>query len=361
MDTLTHGITGILLGKAFSHKIKQNKTASFLVVGCFASMFPDFDFLFRLISSEAYFLNHRGITHSLILLPIWSYLVSIFLTHLFYNKIIFKRDLIVENADKKLLQKEIFLLSLISILIHIVFDLITSYGTMILSPFNDYRFEYGSVFIIDFWFSGIILAGILFSYLTKENKHIPAICALFVLFSYIGTTQILKNEAETFAKEKLATVHNNPAELIVKSYPAPFSPFKWLITAHDIKTDNYLVASFNLIGGRSIFTLEQKNTGTNLPLDSDFWIQIHKWGNNEDYKDVVKIAWTDPDFKNYRWFYQVPAFDSIIRNDNKVCIYFKDLRFISPLRENPFIFGLCTTKNGKKYKSRRIDGVDTPI
>jgi inner membrane protein len=42
---------------------------------------------------------------------------------------------------------------------HIVGDLITGFGTIVFAPLSDWRAALGTTFIIDLWFSGIILAG----------------------------------------------------------------------------------------------------------------------------------------------------------------------------------------------------------
>jgi len=47
----------------------------------------------------------------------------------------------------------------LSIGAHIAGDVITSYGTMLLAPLSDWRAAIGTTFIIDLWFSGIIVAG----------------------------------------------------------------------------------------------------------------------------------------------------------------------------------------------------------
>ena len=43
---------------------------------------------------------------------------------------------------------------------HILGDLITSFGTMIYAPLSDARPALSATFIIDLWFTGIILAGL---------------------------------------------------------------------------------------------------------------------------------------------------------------------------------------------------------
>ena len=53
-------------------------------------------------------------------------------------------------------------------------DLITSYGTMIFAPLSDARFALGTTFIIDLYFSGIIVAGLVASRCWRATRA-PAI------------------------------------------------------------------------------------------------------------------------------------------------------------------------------------------
>ena len=55
--------------------------------------------------------------------------------------------------------KALYGVSVLAIGTHIAGDWITSFGTMVLAPLSDWRAGIGTTFIIDLWFSGIILAG----------------------------------------------------------------------------------------------------------------------------------------------------------------------------------------------------------
>src|SRR5258708_2299182 len=83
-------------------------------------------------------MNHRGVTHSLILLPLWSLGVAWLLA-----------KLLREPAGWRAL----YGITALSIGAHIAGDVITSYGTMVLAPLSDWRAGIGTTFIIDLWFS----------------------------------------------------------------------------------------------------------------------------------------------------------------------------------------------------------------
>ena len=88
----------------------------------------------------------------------------------------------------------------LGILAHIVGDLITNYGTMIWAPLSDARVAWGTTFIIDLWFSGIILAGLVASRIWKRLA-LPAALASLVLFAYVGFQAVLRAQAIDYGYE----------------------------------------------------------------------------------------------------------------------------------------------------------------
>ena len=85
------------------------------------------------------------------------------------------------------------------IALHIAGDLITSFGTMILWPVSDMRPGLGSTFIIDPWFSGIIVAGLVVSILFRQSS-IPSAAAAIVLAGYVSFQTMEKQKALEFAR-----------------------------------------------------------------------------------------------------------------------------------------------------------------
>src|SRR6266550_1799420 len=75
MDTLTHALSGALLARATASE-EPRAIPRRLAAGFFACAAPDLDFVFGYAGPVEYLLNHRGITHSLLLLPLWAFLVA---------------------------------------------------------------------------------------------------------------------------------------------------------------------------------------------------------------------------------------------------------------------------------------------
>jgi membrane-bound metal-dependent hydrolase YbcI (DUF457 family) len=154
MDTITHGIAGALISKATFrgtdlfppfHVDKRRIVTWSLVLG---AIFPDSDVLREILSSNGMLMItwHRSITHSLVLLPLWTWL--------FASATFFIARARKWNAPSFLL---LYLCWFVGILSHIFLDLVTTYGTMIWSPIEWSRPAWDILFIVDFTFTAILL------------------------------------------------------------------------------------------------------------------------------------------------------------------------------------------------------------
>ena len=121
MDPLTHALSGALLARAVAQSPPPSRSEHITTVlplrvqiaaGFAAAAFPDVDFALRLIDTLTYLNWHQGPTHSLILLPLWAWLLSRLFAWLTQR-----------HGDWKLFFPPICL----GIAIHIAGDFITSY------------------------------------------------------------------------------------------------------------------------------------------------------------------------------------------------------------------------------------------
>lgn len=170
MDTITHGITGALVGKAFFAERYAKPAAVALTLG---AVFPDGDVFFNLFARNEFATLewHRGVTHSFIALPVFAAVLAG----------ISRRWVRGEQAPGFLALWALYALGLA---IHIVLDLITSFGTMIWSPLNLSRPAWDLIFIIDFAFSGIVLLPQVVAWIYGEPAGAPRRGALaWVFFS----------------------------------------------------------------------------------------------------------------------------------------------------------------------------------
>jgi membrane-bound metal-dependent hydrolase YbcI (DUF457 family) len=168
MDTITHGIAGALLSKAvfggrdlFPPKEvgKKRLVTWALVIG---AVFPDSDVLREVVSSNTLLMItwHRSITHSLLLLPLWSVILGA----------------ITQAIARWRKWESPSFLALTGyyaagILSHIVLDLLTTYGTMVWSPLEWSRPAWDVLFIIDFTLTGILLVPQLMAWVYEDPKR----------------------------------------------------------------------------------------------------------------------------------------------------------------------------------------------
>jgi membrane-bound metal-dependent hydrolase YbcI (DUF457 family) len=154
MDTITHGIAGALLGKAlfkgddlFTFRpYSQERLVTFAVT--LGAVFPDSDALLDFVSRDPMRIItwHRGVTHSLVLLPLFAVVLA-WLTRRVAGRLGYAASGLGALAG----------LYAVGIASHILLDLLTNYGTMIWSPLGASRPAWDLLFIVDLTFSSLVL------------------------------------------------------------------------------------------------------------------------------------------------------------------------------------------------------------
>jgi inner membrane protein len=325
MDTLTHALSGALLARATAPReeppgsLKRRIVSGFLVCAS-----PDLDVVAGLLGPVAFIENHRGVTHSLVLLPLWALLYSFLLA-----------KILREPRGWRAL----YGIAAMSLALHIAGDLITTYGTMILAPFSSWRAQIGTTFIIDLWFSGIIVAGLAASALRRRSRW-PAAAALALLAGYVGFQYLQREKAVEFG-ERYAREHGI-RDASVNVQPRPVSPFNWTVFVDDAET--YRFANVNL--DRTAPREYREGDGFVARLDSAYeplasarWQARARFGEGAQAA-LAREAWNAPAMAPFRWFAQLPAFDGVEAGSG--CVRFIDLRYAVPGRAAlPFRFGAC--------------------
>jgi inner membrane protein len=324
LDTLTHALSGALLARATAPKDAPPRSIPRRVAaGFFACAAPDIDFVIGYIGPVEYLLTHRGVTHSLILLPAWA---------LLYSWILAK--VLREPGGWRAL----YGVTALALLVHIAGDLITSFGTMILAPFSDWRAALGTTFIIDLWFSGIILIGLIASAFFYRSR-IPAVAASVVLAGYVGLQYIQKERALELGEQYAKSLGLHNAKTTV--HPRPVSPFNWTVFVSDEDAHRY--AHVNVVRKES--RRYQPGDGfvarldaAYMPLEQAIWVARPRYGATD--QALIREAWNAEELAFFRWFADLPAFDGF--GQGSTCVWFTDLRFLTPGRDTmPFRYRVC--------------------
>ena len=325
MDTLTHALSGALLARATAPR--EGPPGSLkrrIVSGFLACASPDLDVVAGMFGPVAFLENHRGVTHSLVLLPLWALLYSFLLA-----------KILREPRGARAL----YGVTALGLALHIAGDVITSYGTMILAPVSDWRAQFGTTFIVDLWFSGIIVAGLVASAALRRSRA-PAAAALAVLLAYVGFQYLQKKEAIEFGERYARSLA--PRGAAVNAQPRPVSPFNWTVFVSDAEAHRF--AHVNLI--REQLRPYRPGEGFIAMLDSAYQpLSAARWETRTRYGEgaaraLAREAWNSPAMAVYRWFADLPAFDGF--SAGSTCVWFIDLRFYTPGRATqPFRYGAC--------------------
>lgn len=341
MDTLTHALSGALLARATAPKNAPPRSVPRRVAaGFFACAAPDLDFVLAFVGPVEYLLYHRGATHSLVMLPLWALPLSWLLA-----------KLLREPGGWRAL----YGVCALAIGAHIAGDWITSFGTMVLAPLSDWRVGIGTTFIIDLWFSGIILAGLLASALWYRSR-IPAVAATVVLAAYVGFQWTLKQEALEFGERYAAA--RGLREATVRAYPRPVSPYNWTVFVSDGSAHRYAHVNLRREAQRNY----APGDGFVAMLDAAYqplalarWEMRTRYGEDAATQAIARSAWESEALWFFRWFAETPAYDGA--TEGSTCAWFLDLRFVNPGRELvPFRFGACRERDGAPWRPYERDG-----
>ena len=270
MDTLTHALSGALCARATAPAHVPGRTLPVgrrMLVGTLAAAFPDIDGVTELMSPVAYLAWHRGITHSFLMLPLWTLALAWLCSRLW-------RDGLGWRAYAGVIA--------LGIGIHIVGDWITSFGTMFLAPLSDRRFALSTTFIIDLVFTGIIVAGLV-ACLVWRRTRAPAVAGMLALAGYVAF-QAVQRERAIDAGVAHARAAGMP-QARVDALPRPLSPFHWMVVVED--GDRIEHASVSLVRERAVVAAPDAGLLARLsaayePLATARWTRVDRYGAEAD-------------------------------------------------------------------------------
>ena len=340
MDTLTHALSGALLARATAAKDAPPRSIPRRVAaGFFAAAAPDLDFVLAFVSPLVYLELHRGPTHSLVLLPLWALLLS---------------WLLAKMLREPRGWRALYGVTALALGAHIAGDLITSFGTIVFAPLSDARYAWGTTFIIDLWFTGIIIAGLLASLLWRRSR-LPAMVAGLVLVSYVGFQALQKERALDYAREYARS--RGLAGVEFAAVPRAVSPFNWTVYASDELTHRF--AHVNLRRRESLPAAHDfigRMDAAFQPLALAQWETRERYGASAEEQALAREAWHSPALGFMRWFADKPAFDGL--SAGSTCAWFVDLRFLNPGRDwVPFQYGACREAPGEPWRAfERLEG-----
>lgn len=193
MDTATHLVMGITLGgmATLDPVIAQSDIGSqaVMLTSIIGSNIPDIDTVLKLRNNAKYIRNHRGITHSIPAIILWTLLVSglaflIFPTSPYLH---------------------ILLWSFIAVFLHVFVDIFNAYGTQALRPFTKKWVALGVINTFDvviFLIHSLAVAVIAIG----ANKGFTALSAYILTVIYYMGRIAMRRNIESIVRKRFDNV-----------------------------------------------------------------------------------------------------------------------------------------------------------
>jgi len=316
MDTPTHAIAGYMIAKT---GLARDTGKWGTIAGVSAAVFPDVDFVLRpFFSGEFTIKYHRHLTNSVLLIIPISFLFA----------------LLFVRISKVKRFWTFFLIWTVELIAHTFLDLVTSYGTMILSPFSNYRFTLDWVFIIDpFLVSAFFFPLIALNLWRKRSETIARIS---VVLAGLYIALCAYNHSWTLSLAKGYARQKGLVTEAVASVPQPLSPFNW---GNYILTEEKIYQGLVNLMGREEKSTEEGNFLSRFlaryqPISR---LQYRKWKRSDNSLWVQKALGLEG-VKTFYWFARFPiARDRGIVNGKRRVEFF-DLRFGAVEGRRPFLY-----------------------
>jgi inner membrane protein len=329
VDNLTHVLSGALLGAVTTPDAPDARslpTRSRVLLAVVATNAPDLDYLTAFLSDPLTVLNlHRGITHSVVMAPLWGVLVA-GVAHL------------VTRRRHRF--AELWLLATLALLFHCALDSLTSYGTQLFAPLSSAPYAFPVLFIIDplCW----LILGTACALAWRRGSLAVARAGLAALVGYVVLASGLMLWAERAA---IGYSQSVGAGRTVLALPQPLSPTHWKLVVID--GDTYHTAYLSLLGGARAAAPDDagflaRSWAGYQPATALHWVKRHRFGTDPPMRGFGRYAWTRDELGEFRRFALLPQLYAIIdRGGDAGCGWFADLRFETPARSPPFRVGIC--------------------
>jgi membrane-bound metal-dependent hydrolase YbcI (DUF457 family) len=169
VDPITHTLAGIALGNGL---FRRRAGAAAVPILALASNLPDIDAIVHLTGDPTAVMMRRTFGHSLLLLPLWCLALA----------------WVVRLRWRHLTRLDALLMVGVGAGLHLLFDLINSFGVVLLWPVSLARPELAWVFIIDLILSGLLAAPLVAAIAPRLRPRIAPLsrAALAVVVLYLA-------------------------------------------------------------------------------------------------------------------------------------------------------------------------------
>ncbi len=247
----------------------------------------------------------RSFGHSILLLPIWILIFA----------------LIARRFEPRLSLRRHLGLAAIGAGLHVVFDLINSFGVLLLWPANDWRPELAIVFIIDLILTGLLALPLLVCIPRRLRPRLPALARLSLasVMLYLACCGVSRSIAIGMLREAAA-----PSD-VVYVFPEPFGPHRWRGVIRI--GDTWTVHLIEPLAGR----IEMRDEARSHPDDP-----------------VVRAARASDLGRRLEKFFKAPIWETRVASAPVACVH--DLRFRPLSMVRHAVFAYCLEVEGTAYR-----------
>lgn len=314
MDNLTHTLVGVAVAHSgFRRRYGPGVTLALAI----ASNLPDLDVLWGLVHDGPNFAYRRMLTHAVIGVPILAALGAA-VHRRFFPQIEYRVW---------------FFLYLLGAGLHVIFDLVNSFGVVLLYPFSRHRFELAWIFIIDLalWFFllvPLVLSRWRSKWTSLEDLSKVAIRCVLI---YIAACALLHQRSEQILR-RLAN-EQNMTTTFMYVFPEALGPQRFRGVVREGST--WRVFKIDSVRGRAEL--------------------VKSLETHDQDPDVKRILQTS-EGRLLSWFAKAPVWERVGQDGTAESVWkVYDLRFESTVikRENPFAFGFEMSGDHIRYLGRR--------
>ena len=290
MDNATHTLFGLTLARTPLGRAGRGTTAALVI----ASNAPDIDIVAAARGGISYLAWHRGPTHG----PLGIVGLGVATAGLVW---IGRRTLDRRTPEKAVARAAedeghasfgmLVVVSLIGVLLHVLMDFPTSYGTRLLSPFDWHWFAVDWMPIVDIYLLIALAAGLMFGRVSAASSRRNAAIVFALMAAYYGIRGVAHHQALTLAPRLFGSIlpprcepqpstaplvnswpraatpppldaSGNRCLVEIAALPTFLSPFRWrviaqLSNAYEIHDIDLLDERFRRSGGDSDGTVRR--------------------------------------------------------------------------------------------------------
>lgn len=179
MDNIAHTLAGLAVRDTAPKRLFENRT--FFWIALLVANMPDIDIILWLFGPTVYFDLHRGITHSVFSIPVWGAIGAAIAYFISRRRLPFFR---------------VWLLYSIIVIVHLILDWVTSYGTELFSPFDRTTYSLHLFPIVDIWSILVMTAFAVLIKFYRTHRRTIAIIFISITFIYTGFRAGAKMKSE---------------------------------------------------------------------------------------------------------------------------------------------------------------------